>query len=1147
MLIDAAQSEEVRVVVVDNDRIEELEIESMSKEQLRGNVYIAEVSRVEPSLQAAFVNFGSDRNGFLAFSEIHPQYFDVPEDEKKALLEELDAIAERRKARARRLNGEDNDVETSEPNSTKKADSDSKAPAAKSTDDNSAEDDKNKRRKSSARKQKSTPKTEEAPKTESATKEEETKKPVPTETKEAPKVADKPKAEPKAAKPVTPAVEVKEEAKPVVVREPIEGIQVTEIAAAPDVEYAPVADDNRDASKDKAKGVKQVEAPALKTSGIVVEKISEDGSSDVKETKAKEKPIAADVKEEMVEEAVEVPKEDSTKPKQRRRSPSRKSAPRKAESKDEASETESTNSKTETKEEAPKKHSKPAHAKKAKPSKEEPEQLEEEIIEEIDAAIEAEDEAKKSGKRTPKRTSSRRKMEERLEKRHEAQKAKESSKEEDLEEELEVQAKERPVPIHRRYNIADVIKPGQKIVVQVMKETRGNKGAALTTNVSLPGRFTVLMPTTPYAGGISRKISDYEDRKALKEAYNQIDIPERMGLIVRTAGVGQNADSLRKDMNHLMSHWNNIQQSFAKDRAPKLVHEDSSIVVRSLRDMMSDDIGEVIISGRKAYNQAKSYCNALIPEKSKDIKEHRAQLPIFSAYKVESLLHELAHTRADLPSGGYLIINPTEALVSIDVNSGRSTGESNVENTAIHTNIEAAEEVARQLRLRDLSGLVVIDFIDMDDRRNEKKVERKLRECLRKDRARTQTAHISDFGLLEMSRQRLRPSIGETSFDTCPHCNGKGLIRSSASAALMIMRDMQEELVKAKHAHKVIVTTSSKVSLYMLNHKRKLIQELEEKYDTEFIFQGNDRFVAPDYRMEVLRQVGRNEKSHVVERILREDEEGLTPSARRRQRQEAKQRHDTPKVEQDAKDTSPDTRDNDKKTKEVPEDRPRTPSTSQDRKDKSKAKKGGRNRRRGQENIEATDSIGSKEEAASAPTPQEASSEETQPQSESKTRKPRGKRRSSKEQRQSHKQEQAAPQGSEQQPEPAAQPQTSTPEISATAQQSEGLAEQNSSNKEESSKPRRRRGYLRRGQKPDAKKTETEVNFDAKPEQAPAETVKESEDKPKKRRGRPPKKAVEATETPADTSTTEVKPENAAEKPKKRRGRPPKKKVDDVA
>lgn len=1102
MLIDAAQSEEVRVVVVDNDRIEELEIESTSKEQLRGNVYIAEVSRVEPSLQAAFVNFGSDRNGFLAFSEIHPQYFDVPEDEKKALLEELDAIADRRKARARRLNGEDTDIEHNE--DTTEDFVEDVDHEDESSIDAESNDNKPKHRKTSARKQKTSHKTDEQTEaTEEVT-------PEQPSAKEEVAIVEAPQ---------------KEVTKPAAPQKAAKGIQVTEIAAAPDVAYQPKADENRDETKDKAKGVKQVEAPALKTSGIVVETISEDGSSEVKETKAKEKPIAADVKEEMVEEALEEPKAEKPQDKKpkRRRSPARKLAKKKDDENKVETSTEATSESDDAKE-ASSKSAKPFSPKHEK-NEEAEEQLEEEIIDEIDAAIEAEDNAKKSGKRIPKRTSSHRKMEERMEKRHEAQKAQAMSKEEELEEELEEQAKERPVPIHRRYNIADVIKPGQKIIVQVMKETRGNKGAALTTNVSLPGRFTVLMPTTPYAGGISRKISDYEDRKALKEAYNQIDIPERMGLIVRTAGVGQNADALRKDMNHLMSHWNNIQQSFAKERAPKLVHEDSSIVVRSLRDMMSDDIEEVIISGRKAYNQAKSYCNALIPEKSQDIKEHRAQLPIFSTYKVEGLLHELAHTRADLPSGGYLIINPTEALVSIDVNSGRSTGEANVESTALHTNLEAAEEVARQLRLRDLSGLVVIDFIDMDDRRNEKKVERKLRECLRKDRARTQTAHISDFGLLEMSRQRLRPSIGETSFDTCPHCNGKGLVRSNASAALMILRDMQEELVKAKHAHKVIITTSSKVSLYILNHKRKLLQELEEKYDTEFVFQGNDRFVAPDYRMEVLRQVGRNEKSHVVERILREDEEGLTPSARRRQRQEAKQRHESPKSEEVSESkliqqtAHTQNQEQEQSTKEVAGDRPRTPSHGKDRKEKGR--KGGRYRRRWSETDETSTDSGTQEEGTENAQAQEVSSQESK-QPEQKAQKPRGKRRSHKEQQP---RTQQPTQREEQSDAPAQQSPTSSEPSAPAQQQSESL---------EAEKPKRaRRGYLRRGKKTDEVKTgeiSTETTVEAK-----AETVNSTDEKPK-RRGRPAKKTVE--------NTTEG---NSTEQPKKRRGRPPKKIVDEVA
>ncbi len=1119
MLIDAAQSEEVRVVVVDEDRIEELEIESMSKEQLRGNVYIAEVSRVEPSLQAAFVNFGSERNGFLAFSEIHPQYFDVPEDEKRALLEELDEIAERRKARARRLNGEDDSVEASDDttDTEQKAKSASQQDSETKTDNDDTEDNKPKHRKTSARKAKAAKSSDETEEVETEAQPAKTSAPAQNKAPQAKKPSTTaPKSEEAKASPAPKAAVQTEE--PVITK----GVSVTQVEAAPDVAYTPKADESRPESKNKAKGVKQVEEPELKTSGIVVETISADGEKEVSEKPAKEKPIAADVKEDMVEEAIEEPKAEE-KPK-RRRTSARKTATKakkdaeetateaKAEVKTEATPEEQTEA-TES-EEKPKRRRAPrkkAESKTApKKSKADtdaedskPEVLEEEIIDQIDADLDAEDNQKdasaKSKTKAPRRSSSRRKMEERLEKRHEAQKAQKMSKDEELEEELEEQAKERPVPIHRRYNIADVIKPGQKIIVQVMKETRGNKGAALTTNISLPGRFTVLMPNTPFAGGISRKISDYEDRKSLKEAYNQIDIPNRMGLIVRTAGVGQDADALRKDMNHLMSHWKNIQHSFEKERAPKLVHEDSSIVVRCLRDMMGDDIDEVVISGRKAFHQAKDYCNALIPEKAGSVKEHRGTLPLFSTYKVESLLHELAHTRADLPSGGYLIINPTEALVSIDVNSGRSTGESNVESTALHTNLEAAEEVARQLRLRDLSGLIVIDFIDMDDRRNERKVERKLRDALRKDRARTQTAHISDFGLLEMSRQRLRPSIGETSFDTCPHCNGKGLVRSSASAALMILRDMQEELVKAKHAHKVIITTSSKVSLYILNHKRKLIHELEKKYDTEFIFQGSDRFVAPDYKMEVLRQVGRNEKSHTVERILREDEEGLTPSARRRQRQEAKQRQDQiPMLEQDDnqqdQQSAPEETNNSAQ-KEAAGNRTRTPSKSKGKQENTKGKKPRRYKKDRSETDENLTDSGSEGKAEAETLQKKVSQEQAAPEASEQKPKPR-KRRSRKVEQSEDRSEQTT---SSEQPTPAAE--QSTPE-----QQSE-------LNTEAEEKPKRRRsGYLRRNKKvkPTEEKTAEPVAKDTPQEQpSSVEATASADEKPKRRRGRPPKKKVE--------------------------------------
>ncbi|NBV54820.1 MAG: Rne/Rng family ribonuclease, partial [Proteobacteria bacterium] len=412
----------------------------------------------------------------------------------------------------------------------------------------------------------------------------------------------------------------------------------------------------------------------------------------------------------------------------------------------------------------------------------------------------------------------------------------------------------------------------------MVKEERGSKGAALTTYFSMPGRYTVLMPNTPYAGGISRKITDPEERRTLRDTYAQLSVPDTMGLIIRTAGVGQEIEHIKTDYQNLTNLWQHVQEEFQKNDDIQCIHEDGSVIVRALRDMISDDIGDIIISGARAYKMAKDYAKNLSPEAAKLIRQHKEETPLFSEYKVEQKLNHLHHTRVTLPSGGYLIINPTEALVSVDINSGRATQERNIEETALKTNLEACDELARQIRLRDLAGLIVVDFIDMEDHRNVRKVENAMRKALRKDRARIQTGNISEFGLMEISRQRLRPSFGESHFITCPHCQGSGTVHSPATSALMVLRRLEEADIKG--ADRIIITSSTSLVLWLLNHKRDLIRSLEERNKYQLQFKADDSLIDPDHKLELIRiKADGSESKQVIDVTLREQPE-LPPEKR---------------------------------------------------------------------------------------------------------------------------------------------------------------------------------------------------------------------------------------------------------------------------
>ncbi|WP_332699706.1 Rne/Rng family ribonuclease [Bosea sp. (in: a-proteobacteria)] len=626
MLIDATHPEETRVVVSRGSRIEEFDFESASRKPLRGNIYLAKVTRVEPSLQAAFVEYGGNRHGFLAFSEIHPDYYQIPVADRQALLAE-EARAEREEER-----DEEKREKRGRRDRGRRGDRDGRAKRAANGDETvSAEVEAN-------------------------------GEPVETDGKEA--------------------------------------AMVNEGAPAFGEYFAPAV------AESDSESVVENAAP------LTFETVSESASGEAGAEEARR------------------PSEDGDDNGQ-----------------DDSGQDD---------------------------HQDEPEQL---------GGGDALDDMP-----------------------------------------------ERPRHSRRQYKIQEVIKRRQIILVQVVKEERGNKGAALTTYLSLAGRYSVLMPNTGKGGGISRKITNTEDRKRLKEIAQELEVPEGMGIILRTAGASRTKVEIKRDYEYLMRMWESVRELTLASVAPALVYEEGNLVKRSIRDLYNKDIDEVHVAGEAAYREAKDFMRMLMPSHAKSVKAYREQTPLFAAFGVESQLDAMFSNTVTLKSGGYIVINQTEALVAIDINSGRSTREHNIEDTALKTNLEAAEEISRQLRLRDLAGLIVIDFIDMEENRNNRAVEKKLKDCLKNDRARIQVGRISAFGLLEMSRQRIRTGVLESSSVPCPHCAGAGLIRSTSSIALQILRALEEALIKSA-AHNLDVRTRPEVALYVLNQKRAHLRDLEERFN----------------------------------------------------------------------------------------------------------------------------------------------------------------------------------------------------------------------------------------------------------------------------------------------------------------------------
>ena len=683
MLIDATHPEETRVVVLRGNRVEEFDFETAHRKQLRGNIYLAKVTRVEPSLQAAFVEYGGNRHGFLAFSEIHPDYYQIPVADRQALLE----------AEARAEREEEGDDE----------DSNGRRGGRRHRGRHRRHERQHARRDETVQ---SEPVNGEAIVAEEV-QHDATEIPAGEYATHEPHPDDQPAEahafEPAQAydPPTAPAVEAANPPVPAEIGTPVENPQ-PEFAAPPQAEAM--------------------------TETFAAEQSTERQETEHQETEHQAGEHAGDAE------------------------------PHAADG-----------------------NGHDAHGHENGHDAEAGAEEEEEVVESVGGA-------------------------------------------DAMEEVLE-----RAPRYRRQYKIQEVIKRRQVMLVQVVKEERGTKGAALTTYLSLAGRYCVLMPNTARGGGISRKITSSEDRKKLREIAEELEVPEGMGVILRTAGAARTKQEVKRDFEYLLRQWELVRDLTLKSTAPTLVYEEGSLAKRSIRYLYSKDIDEIIVAGEQGYREAKDFMRMLMPSHAKNVKLYHDSQPVYTRYGIESQLDAMFSPTVQLRSGGYIVINQTEALVSIDVNSGRSTREHHIEDTALKTNCEAAEEVARQLRLRDLAGLIVIDFIDMDEKRNNRTVERRMKDALRNDRARIQVGRISHFGLLEMSRQRIRTSVLESSTEKCPHCGGTGHVRSVSSVALQLLRAIEETLLKGP-THNLIVRTRPDIALYVLNHKRAHLRGLEERF-----------------------------------------------------------------------------------------------------------------------------------------------------------------------------------------------------------------------------------------------------------------------------------------------------------------------------
>jgi ribonuclease E len=692
-LIDATHPEETRVVVLKQSRVEEFDYESAARKLLRGNIYLAKVTRVEPSLQAAFVDYGGNRHGFLAFNEIHPDYYQIPIADRRALIEaEAAAEAEEEEAAER-----------------------------------AAEAAARRRARSGGRRD-----------------------------------------------------------------------EIDEEDAAVDV--SELLPEEGEAS-DEADGVENHIVEAAAAGGAEGSDRAPDPETDVTETSAgspdRSRTVAEDVLDQPTVRSEDIAV-DMVEPGSAGEQSPEVAAADEARGADDSGEAE------------------PISA-----SEDAPQAIG--MVEDV-GVTEVENGENGNGAE-PEQV--------------------ETVAAEDALEELPVRTRRR----QRAYKIQEVTKRRQVILVQVVKEERGTKGAALTTYLSLAGRYTVLMPNTARGGGISRKITNAQDRKRLKAIAAELDVPEGMGLIIRTAGASRTKQEIRRDYEYLLRLWESVRELALSSNAPALVYEEGNLIKRAIRDLYGKDVEEIVVAGDSAHREAKDFMRMLMPSHAKNVIAYDNPEPLFSRYQIERQLNAMFSPYVHLRSGGYLVINQTEALVAIDINSGKSTREFSIEETALSTNLEAADEIARQLRLRDLAGLIVVDFIDMDEKRNNRAVERRMKDALRFDRARIQVGRISHFGLLEMSRQRMRTGVLEGSTTQCPHCQGTGIIRSTESVALAVLRGLEDALMSGQPASLVANTTAT-VALYILNNKRQFINEMESRYGITIQIATSDKVQGANFAIE---------------------------------------------------------------------------------------------------------------------------------------------------------------------------------------------------------------------------------------------------------------------------------------------------------
>jgi ribonuclease E len=687
MIIDASHPEETRVVVLRGNRVEEFDFESASKRPLRGNIYLAKVTRVEPSLQAAFIDYGGNRHGFLAFSEIHPDYYQIPVADRQALLEE-------------------------------------EAQSQREEDEEAGGERRSRRHRYPRRRE------------------------VETRAEDGEAVSERVSGA-EGFDQNTPTANLQGESAD------------TEAGV---YESSPVA---------VSQELNSIVTISAET-GEPVEDLADDLPPEPTETAALDPPGTG-----VFEESALIPIQGDE------------------------------------------------HIASAE-LRHDAEREERSVAEDVHEVTTLEGGSEEWVARGTQRTED------------------EGEPVEQIGGDALEEIPRRPQRLRRQYKIQEVIKRRQVLLVQVVKEERGNKGAALTTYLSLAGRYSVLMPNTARGGGISRKITNAQDRSRLKAIAEELDVPEGMGVILRTAGASRTKPEVKRDFEYLLRMWETVRETTLASSAPTLVYEEGSLIKRAIRDLYSKEVEEITVAGEAGYREARQFMRLLMPSHINSVQLYRDSPPIFANAGVEPQLDAMFSNQVTLKSGGYIVFNQTEALVAIDVNSGRSTREHNIEDTAVRTNLEAADEIARQLRLRDLAGLIVVDFIDMEESRNNRAVERRIKDALKNDRARIQVGRISHFGLLEMSRQRIRTGVLEGSTVTCPHCQGSGVVRSTASIALHVLRVLEDALIKSS-THDLTVQTRTLVALYMLNQKRINLRDLERRFGVAIVVEADDALTGANY------------------------------------------------------------------------------------------------------------------------------------------------------------------------------------------------------------------------------------------------------------------------------------------------------------